>query len=61
MKPTTGLIAVIGAFLAACHGNFYGGGDVGYVGQSPSMTAAATPTTSTARPTTSGRFTPARS
>ncbi|HSZ51434.1 MAG TPA: hypothetical protein VK801_07670 [Caulobacteraceae bacterium] len=55
MKSKIGRVAAVsaaGALLAACHGNFYGGGEVGYVGHTSRDDAAATATSSTARSTT---------
>jgi hypothetical protein len=57
MKSKIVLVAVVsatGALLAACHGNFYGGGDVGvsYVSPAAPGDAVATAANSTTRSTT---------
>ncbi|HEY1927960.1 MAG TPA: hypothetical protein VGG92_10890 [Caulobacteraceae bacterium] len=61
MKSKIVLVAVVvsttGALLAACHGNFYGGGDVGvgYVSPAATDNASATATSSTARSAAAAR------
>jgi hypothetical protein len=57
MKSKLGLVAATsaaGAFLAACHGDFYGGGDLraGYVSPVARHDAAATTTASIVQSTT---------
>ncbi|HEY2049804.1 MAG TPA: hypothetical protein VGH03_10705 [Caulobacteraceae bacterium] len=54
MKSKIGLVAAVsaaGALLAACHGSFYGGGDVGVAYASPAVPDGAA-AASTARSTT---------
>jgi hypothetical protein len=56
MKTRVGLVAAVGAsaLLAACHGSFYSGGDVGasYVSPTSRHTAAVTTTASMLQSTT---------